>query len=113
MPADCVCCEGCHLRVTNIDSARDRMCVRVVAGKGGADRYTLLSPTLLVLLREHCRRYRCHHLQEGWLFFNQHTQQPLSTSGVQRHYQAARRDAHITKAGSPHTLRHCFSSDIT
>lgn len=104
--------EGCHLRVANIDSARDRMCVRVVAGKGSADRYTLLSPTLLVLLREHCRRYRCHQQPEGWLFFNPHTQQPLSTSGMQRHYQAARRAAHITKAGSTHTLRHCFATHL-
>jgi integrase/recombinase XerD len=104
--------EGCHLRVGDIDSARDRMCVRVVAGKGGADRYTLLSPTLLVLLREHCRRFGCHHQAQGWLFFNRHTQQPLSPSSVQRHYQAARRDARIHKAGSTHTLRHCFATHL-
>lgn len=104
--------EGCHLRVADIDSARDRMCVRVVAGKGSADRYTLLSPTLLVLLREHCRRYRCHRQDPGWLFFNAHTLQPLSTSGMQRHYQAARQAAGITKAGSTHTLRHCFATHL-
>ena len=104
--------EGCHLRVADIDSAPDRLCVRVVEGKGGADRYTLLSPTLLVLLREHCQRYRCHQQASGWLFFNRHTQQPLSTSSVQRHYQAARRDAGITKAGSTHTLRHCFATHL-
>ncbi len=104
--------EGCHLRVADIDSARDRMCVRVVAGKGNADRYTLLSPSLLVLLREHCRRYRCHQEAPGWLFFNVQTRQPLSSSSVQRHYQAARRDAGITKAGSTHTLRHCFATHL-
>ena len=90
--------EGCHLRVADIDSAPDRLCVRVVAGKGGADRYTLLSPTLLTLLRVHCRRFGCHHRPEGWLFFNPKTQQPLSACGVQRHYQAARRDAHMSMA---------------
>ena len=104
--------EGCQLRVPDIDSACDRMCVRVVAGKGGADRYTLLSPTLLGLLREHCRRFGCHRLPGRWLFFNPNTQQPLSTSGVQRHYQAARRDARIDKAGSTHTLRHCFATHL-
>ena len=35
--------EGCALRVCHIDSAADRMCLRVVQGKGSADRYTLLS----------------------------------------------------------------------
>jgi integrase/recombinase XerD len=104
--------EGCHLRVADIDSARDRMCVRVVAGKGDADRYTLLSPSLLVLLREHCRRYRCHQEAPGWLFFNVHTRQALSSSSVQRHYQAARQAAGITKAGSTHTLRHCFATHL-
>ncbi len=43
--------EACSLRVGDIDSAADRMCVRVTAGKGGADRYSLLSPSLLALLR--------------------------------------------------------------
>ncbi|MDC6171021.1 tyrosine-type recombinase/integrase [Paucibacter sp. XJ19-41] len=104
--------EGCQLRACDIDSARDRMCVRIVAGKGAADRYTLLSPTLLVLLREHCRRYRCHQKAPGWLFANTDTGQPLSTSGVQRHYQAARRAAGIHKAGSTHGLRHAFATHL-
>jgi integrase/recombinase XerD len=37
--------EACALRVADIDSAPDRMCIRVVHGKGGKDRYTLLSAT--------------------------------------------------------------------
>ncbi len=36
--------EACSLRVDDIDSAPDRMCVRVNAGKGGADRYSILTP---------------------------------------------------------------------
>ena len=43
--------EACTLRVADIDSAADRMCIRVQNGKGGKDRYTLLSATLLALLR--------------------------------------------------------------
>lgn len=107
--------EGCRLRVTDIDSARDRMSLRVVGGKGGKDRYTLLSPTLLVLLREHCRRYRCHRPQDpqqDWLFYNAQTHEPVSTSGVQRHYHAAKRAAGITKGGCTHTLRHCCATHL-
>ena len=43
--------ELCHLRGCDIDSSPDRMCIRVVAGKGGHDRYSLLSPELLEQLQ--------------------------------------------------------------
>ncbi|MFO1251403.1 MAG: tyrosine-type recombinase/integrase [Inhella sp.] len=107
--------EGCHLRVADIDSASDRMCVRVRAGKGAADRYTLLSPTLLTLLRAHCRAHQCHRQPPGapgWLFANPRTQEPYCSSIVQRHYQRARLEAGIQKRGSTHTLRHCFATHL-
>ena len=43
--------ELCHLRGCDIDSAPDRMCIRVVQGKGAKDRYSLLTPELLDQLR--------------------------------------------------------------
>lgn len=104
--------EGLALRVRDIDSAPDRMALRVVQGKGGVDRYTLLSPTLLGLLREHCRRYQCHRRDPDWLFFNPHTGAALCASGVQRHYAAAKREAGIAKVGSTHTLRHCCATHL-
>lgn len=104
--------EACALRVRDIDSEADRMCLRVVQGKGGVDRYTLLSPTLLALLREHCRRYGCHRREADWLFFNPHSGEPVSVGGVQRHYAGAKRDARITKGGSTHTLRHCCATHL-
>lgn len=107
--------EGCHLRVADIDSSADRMCVRVRAGKGAADRYTLLSPTLLSLLRAHCRRHQCHRhapAAPGWLFANPRTHEPYCSSIVQRHYQRARLEAGIKKQGSTHTLRHCFATHL-
>lgn len=60
--------EACQLQVGDIDSNPDRMMLRVRAGKGGADRYTLLSPSLLAALRTHCLTYRCHKQSPGWLF---------------------------------------------
>jgi len=47
--------ELCALQVADIESAPDRMCLKVRQGKGGQDRYTLLSPRLLETLR----RYWC------------------------------------------------------
>lgn len=55
---------ACALRVADIDRAPDRMCVRVVAGKGGRDRDTLRRPTWLSLLRD-CAR---SHKPREWLF---------------------------------------------
>lgn len=104
--------EGCHLRVRDIDSSTDRMCLRVVQGKGGADRYTLLSPTLLKLLREHCRRYQCHRRDPDWLFFSTRTGGAVSAEMAQRHYAAAKWKAKITKGGSTHTLRHCCATHL-
>lgn len=43
--------EVCALQVADIESATDRMCLKVRQGKGNQDRYTLLSPRLLECLR--------------------------------------------------------------
>ena len=100
--------EACSLRVADIDSAPDRMCIRVVAGKGGHDRYTLLRPTLLTALRAYARVYRPRH----WLFPNHTGAAALSIESAQRAYQGARHDAHITKKGGIHSLRHCFATHL-
>ena len=42
--------EVCALQVGDIESAPDRRCLKVRQGKGGKDRYTLLSPHLLEAL---------------------------------------------------------------
>ena len=104
--------EVCALSVRDIDSAPDRMSVRVNAGKGGADRYSILSPTLLGLLRQHCRKYACHKLSGGWLFANAQGSAPVHIENVQRAYQAARSCAGIDKPGGTHTLRHCFATHL-
>ena len=46
--------EVVHLKITDIDSSR--MLIRVEQGKGGRDRYIMLSPQLLVVLRAYCRK---------------------------------------------------------
>jgi integrase/recombinase XerD len=56
------------LKVTDIDS--ERMVIRVDQGKGQKDRYAMLSPTLLALLRQWYRESRAagKMLPGGWLF---------------------------------------------
>ena len=101
--------EVCALRVTDIDSAPDRMCIRVVAGKGGKDRYTLLSPSLLEALRVYWRICK----PRVWLFPRAtDAAQPFDISSAQRGYYRARDRAGITKTGGIHTLRHAFATHL-
>jgi site-specific recombinase XerD len=104
--------EACALRVGDIDSAPDRMCVRVNAGKGGADRYSILSPSLLALLRQYSQTYTPQRNKGKWLFANANGSACVNIEAVQRAYQAARHCAGITKSGGTHTLRHCFATHL-
>jgi site-specific recombinase XerD len=47
--------ELCALKLADIESAPDRMCLKVRAAKGARERYTLLSPRLLEALRLYCK----------------------------------------------------------
>jgi integrase/recombinase XerD len=100
--------EVCALRVTDIDSASDRMCVRVACGKGGKGRYSILSPTLLELLRTYVRHVR----PSVWLFNDASGAQPMRIEMAQRAYTGARKRAQISKSGGIHTLRHCFATHL-
>jgi site-specific recombinase XerD len=100
--------EVCALRVTDIDSHSDRMCIRVACGKGGHARYTLLSPTLLTNLRTFVRTFG----PRTWLFCNHTGTQPVNIQSAQRAYQGSRHRARIMKSGGPHTLRHGFATHL-
>ena len=104
--------EVCCLRVGDIDSAPDRMCVRVNAGKGGADRYSILSPSLLARLRPYCKTCAPQRNPGKWLFANGTGERGVGIESLQRAYQAARHCAGITKSGGTHTLRHCFATHL-
>jgi site-specific recombinase XerD len=98
--------EICHLKLTDIDSAR--MTIRVEQGKGAKDRYTLLSPRLLTELR----RYWIAHRPKQWLFTRRDPTRPISDGTVHRLYHAAKLRAGITKEGGIHALRHAFATHM-
>ena len=100
--------EVCNLQLTDIESAPDRMCIKVRQGKGGKDRYTLLSPRLLETLRLYWRISRPKH----WLFPGSGGDGPVCEKTVQRWYHAAREAAGIQNAGGIHTLRHAFATHL-
>ena len=98
--------EVVALKVDDIDS--QRMVIRVEQGKGRKDRYALLSPTLLEVLRAWWRegKARGKMLPHGWLFPGQDPIDPLSTRQLNRACHAAAQEAGIAKRISLHTLRH-------
>jgi site-specific recombinase XerD len=100
--------EVCALQLTDIESAPDRMCLKVRQGKGGQDRYTLLSPRLLDTLRHYWRDHR----PRQWLFPNPSGSAPIDQSTAQRIYCAARDAAGIPREGGIHTLRHAFATHL-
>jgi len=100
--------EVCALQLADIESAADRMCLKVRQGKGGKDRYTLLSPRLLETLRQYWRVARPRY----WLFPNGRGDGPLGEQTAQRMYHAARQAAGIAPGGGIHTLRHAFATHL-
>ena len=104
--------EVVHLSVTDIDS--ERRVIHVEQGKGQRDRYAMLSPTLLELLRSWWRHAHAHHqiLPGGWLFPGQNPVNPLSTRQLNRAFHRARKAAGIDKAVSLHSLRHAFATHL-
>ena len=96
--------ELCNLRGCDIDSSPDRMCIRVVAGKGGHDRYSLLTPELLEQLRLYWRQCRRHARPEDWLFpARLDPSKALDTRSAGRYFHIARNAVGIDKVGGIHS----------
>ena len=104
--------EVVSLKVSDIDS--ERIVIRVEQGKGRKDRYAMLPPTLLDLLRAWwlAARERGVMLPGGWLFPGQNPVNPLTTRQLRRTFHGAREAAGIDKRVSLHTLRHCFATHL-
>jgi integrase/recombinase XerD len=98
--------EVVALKVSDIDSKR--MIIRVEQGKGRKDRYVMLSPHLLELLRAWYKAAR----PQGWLFPGRDRVQPMTTRQLNRACHAAASMAEISKPVSMHTLRHSFATHL-
>jgi site-specific recombinase XerD len=98
--------EATHLKVTDIDS--QRMMLRVDQGKGRKDRYVMLSPRLLDVLRAYWKTFR----PTLWLFPGDLPDQPITRDAVGQACQKAHRASGITKPITPHSLRHAFATHL-
>ncbi len=95
--------EAVRLTIPDIDS--QRMVLRVEQGKGHKDRYVMLSPKLLEILRAWWRLEK----PKQWLFPGDNPGQHISKDAVEQARQKARRRCSIPKPITPHSLRHAFA----
>src|SRR5271156_3470808 len=75
-------------------------------GKGGKDRYVMLSPQLLRILRAYWRLAK----PAAWLFPGRQGDCPVSTATLQAACRVAAREADLGKPVTVHTLRHSFAT---
>jgi integrase/recombinase XerD len=97
--------EAVRLKPTEIDS--QRMVIRVEQGKGQRDRYVMLSPRLLEILREWWRLER----PKTWLFPGDIPGRHITRYAVERVCREAYQDSGISKPITPHSLSYVLSSD--
>ena len=98
--------EVVGLRVDDIDS--QRMVIRVRQGKGRKDRYVMLSPRLLEVLRAYWKVVR----PRGCLFPGALPDAPITPGAVRKACQGACRATGLGKHITVHTLRHSFATHL-
>ncbi|HAW92362.1 MULTISPECIES: tyrosine-type recombinase/integrase [unclassified Arsukibacterium] len=97
--------ELINTKVADIDGQRSTL--RVLAGKGNKDRYVILTPAVLNLLREYWQLYRPH----DYLFYSGHgMDKPMSSSSISKPFKDAVRAAGVSSRCSIHSLRHAYAT---
>jgi site-specific recombinase XerD len=95
--------EAVRLKPTAIDS--QRMVIRVDQGKGRKDRYVMLPPKLLDMLRDYWRRTH----PGDWLFPGDRPSRPISPLTIGHICRQVGLRCGIGKPVTPHSLRHAFA----
>jgi site-specific recombinase XerD len=98
--------EVAKLKIGDIDS--QRMVIHIRQGKGHKDRYVMLSPRLLTLLRQYYKQVR----PRDWLFPGNNLDQHICIRTVQQACHRAAKSSGISKAVTLHTLRHSFATHL-
>ena len=98
--------EAVGLKINDIDSGR--MVIRVEHGKGGKDRYVMLSAQLLRILRTYWRLAR----PADWLFPGRDATGPIDVQVLHSACRSACIASGLDKRVTVHTLRHSFATHL-
>ena len=98
--------EVANLKLSDIDSKRKL--IRVEQGKGKKDRYAMLSPGLLTILRDYWSVVK----PKAWLFPGRDPVMPITTRQLYRVVRDTAEAIGIEKRVSPHVLRHSFATQL-
>ncbi len=101
--------EVAAVKPDHIDSKH--MLIKVENGKGGKERYSVLSSKLLEELRHYYKTYQ----PKPYLFpssFKNRENQTLTYPSIRNIYEKARKKAGIKKGSGIHTLRHSFATHL-
>lgn len=98
--------EVAHLKAIDIDS--QRMVIRVNQGKNHKDRYVMLSPRLLEILRAY---WHDAHPRD-WLFPGDIPGRPITPCAIRLACNMARERSGIKKPITPQSLRHAFATHL-
>jgi site-specific recombinase XerD len=103
--------EAAALKVADIDSAR--MLIRVEQGKGRKDRYAMLSPRLLEVLRAYCRAAGLTKAKpDEYLFPSWCRHHHISSSSLAQACRDASQRCGLHKRITAHSLRHAFATHL-
>jgi len=99
--------ELCHLKMEHID--RKNFQIKIIAGKGNKDRFTLLPKNLLPEMETYYRKYR----PKTYLFEGQKSGFPLHGGSIQHAVRHVMKISGLEKCGfSAHSLRHSFATHL-
>ena len=98
--------ELLNLKIDDIETNDGKFRIRINNGKGGKDRYTVLSKKVHKELQDYYRQ--CY--PKVYLFNGRQKGQPMSSEGLRHALNAAVKRSGIKKEVNLHILRHCFAS---